>query len=381
MFHSKVLRVLVCPGAVLLGSDEDTYSALSRLLEAGLNLVRTTASNVLDFVRNMDREKLQDIIHAPAILAGRFDGWLLVARLRSSSLEVTLALLFAWAPLALLVFCYWSAITVHQFVSIAKYLQWRTNVAAGIGRDLVCGCWKIALKLYHGHEYRGFEHIPTRGAAMLVWYHGNLPVDYFGLIAEIQLKHGRVVKSVVDRCLTVLPGFHLFEKYLGCFCQGREHCVTLLQDGELMGVAPGGSREALLSQEYTVQWGSRIGFAEVALKANVPVIPVFTQNIDQAFKKMKLLEHMGLHVFESTRIPAMPVYGGFPVKLVTHIGEPIMPAVDDTPETLRDKVAAAIQGMIQQHQQDVTMTRALKERWTGVNHRSAAAAVTMTETV
>ncbi len=58
----------------------------------------------------------------------------------------------------------------------------------------------IALnRLGHGQEFRGFENIPSRGGAMLVWYHGNLPIDYLGLLAEVQLKHGRVVQSVVDR--------------------------------------------------------------------------------------------------------------------------------------------------------------------------------------
>ena len=54
-------------------------------------------------------------------------------------------------------------------------------------------------RLWHSHEFRGFENIPSRGGAMVVWYHGTIPVDYLGLIAEIQLKHGRVMKSVVDR--------------------------------------------------------------------------------------------------------------------------------------------------------------------------------------
>ena len=32
-------------------------------------------------------------------------------------------------------------------------------------------------------------------------------------------------------------------------------------------------------QNYEIIWAKRAGFAKVALEANVPIIPVFTQNI------------------------------------------------------------------------------------------------------
>ena len=43
----------------------------------------------------------------------------------------------------------------------------------------------------------------------------------------------------------------------------------------------------------------------------------------QAYKTIRVLGWVGLHVFEWTRIPVIPVYGGFPVKLITHIGKQI----------------------------------------------------------
>ena len=37
----------------------------------------------------------------------------------------------------------------------------------------------------------------------------------------------------------------------------------------------------IIIQDYEIIWGKRTGFASVALDANAPIIPVFTQNIRQ----------------------------------------------------------------------------------------------------
>ena len=48
----------------------------------------------------------------------------------------------------------------------------------------------------------------------------------------------------------------------------------------MLGIAPGGAYESLFGDKnYPVFWHTRLGFAKVALKANKPIIPVFTENI------------------------------------------------------------------------------------------------------
>ena len=56
----------------------------------------------------------------------------------------------------------------------------------------------LNLKIYHGHEWYGFENIPEDGG-LIIYYHGVVPVDYFGLIAKIWTEKRKVVHSVVDR--------------------------------------------------------------------------------------------------------------------------------------------------------------------------------------
>ena len=50
--------------------------------------------------------------------------------------------------------------------------------------------------------------------ALIVWYHGPIPVDYMGLVARIYLSSGRKVWSVVDKVLQYLPGLEMFRMHL-----------------------------------------------------------------------------------------------------------------------------------------------------------------------
>ena len=55
-------------------------------------------------------------------------------------------------------------------------------------------------------------------------------------------------------------------------------------------------------------------------------------------------------LYRSTKMPVVPMYGLFPVKLRTHIGAPIYPEPGVTPEQLSARVVAAVEQMICQHQ-------------------------------
>ena len=55
--------------------------------------------------------------------------------------------------------------------------------------------------------------------------------------------------------------------------------MSLLQQGHLVGLSPGGTYEAQMGDNmYKLMWRARDGFARVVSEAGeVPVIPVFTQ--------------------------------------------------------------------------------------------------------
>jgi len=62
------------------------------------------------------------------------------------------------------------------------------------------------LQLWTGYEISGFEKIPDEGSALLVYYHGALPIDLYYLMANAILHKRRCLRAVGDRFLFIIPG-------------------------------------------------------------------------------------------------------------------------------------------------------------------------------
>ncbi|XP_072874195.1 DGAT1/2-independent enzyme synthesizing storage lipids isoform X3 [Chlorocebus sabaeus] len=201
-----------------------------------------------------------------------------------------------------------------------------------------------------GYEVHGMEKIPEDGPALIIFYHGAIPIDFYYFMAKIFIHKGRTCRVVADHFVFKIPGFSLL---LDVFCAlhgPREKCVEILRSGHLLAISPGGVREALISDEtYNIVWGHRKGFAQVAIDAKVPIIPMFTQNIREGFRSLggtRLFRWL----YEKFRYPFAPMYGGFPVKLRTYLGDPIPYDPKITAEELAEKTKNAVQALIDKHQ-------------------------------
>uniref|UniRef100_A0A8C3TGB8 Phospholipid/glycerol acyltransferase domain-containing protein n=1 Tax=Chelydra serpentina TaxID=8475 RepID=A0A8C3TGB8_CHESE len=223
------------------------------------------------------------------------------------------------------------------------------------GRFMVASILNICGKLGHGYEVHGMEKIPE-GPGLIVYYHGAVPVDYVYFICTLYTQTGRLCYSAVDR---------FFAKFLGkVFLFGRDESVEILKKGNLLGVSPGGSREAFFSDEnYNLLWGNRKGFAQVAIDAKVPIIPMFTQNIREGYRTLGKIGFFRW-LYEHSRLPLVPGYGGFPVKLRTYIGDPIPYDPNITATELVEKTKIAIETLRDRHQKlPGSILRALLERF------------------
>lgn len=260
----------------------------------------------------------------------------------------------------------WIAIVLPMFVVVLLYLSALFTIIYGhiygLKGDFESGAWDVARyilalfwyrhgRLWHGYEVDGLENIPNKGPALIVYYHGALPIDHYYFIATCLLSKNRLVKAIGDRFLFKIPGWEPLLSVLQVSPGSVEDSSRALRDGQILSVAPGGVFEAQFGDEtYKLLWGKRIGFAKVALQGHAPIIPVFTENVREAFRTISFGRSWFQKLYQKFRLPIVPIFGGFPVKMRTIIGKPIPYDPDLTPEQLATKTATAIHQLIAGHQ-------------------------------
>ncbi|XP_049681748.1 transmembrane protein 68-like isoform X2 [Accipiter gentilis] len=232
------------------------------------------------------------------------------------SLTISAILGFFIVPLTILFFIYLTNILLLIYQKNSEVKADPLSDVWDSARKTIASFWDIYARIWHGYELHGVENLPE-GPGILVYYHGAIPIDYLYFLSRLFLWKKRLCLSVAD------------------------HFVFRL---------PGGVREALFSDEsYRLMWGNRKGFAQVALDAKVPIIPMYTQNVREGYRMFKERRFFR-QLYESTRLPFTPPYGGLPVKFRTYIGDPIPYDPNITAEELVEKTKTAIQTLISKHQ-------------------------------
>ncbi|XP_013929176.1 PREDICTED: transmembrane protein 68-like [Thamnophis sirtalis] len=210
--------------------------------------------------------------------------------------------------------------------------------------------WDYFGRIWHGYELHGVENLPD-GPGLIIYYHATLPIDYIFFLARIFfLKNKLCCYTVVDHFVFKLPGLKMLGNNLKMITGSKEECLRALKSGYWVAISPGGTREAIFSDEtYNILWGKRQGFAKVALEARVPIIPMFTENGREGYRtfgRIKLLKIL----YEYLRWPIIILYGGFPVKWRTHIGKPIPYDPNTTVDELVKKAQNGLQTLIEKNQ-------------------------------
>ncbi|KAM5157786.1 DGAT1/2-independent enzyme synthesizing storage lipids isoform 1-T3 [Mantella aurantiaca] len=267
-------------------------------------------------------------------------------------------------PFLIVILLYLSILFLHVYKRKNELKEAYSNSIWDGARKTLATLWDGHATIWHGYEIYGLEKIPDSGPALIVYYHGALPVDYYYFVAKVILLKGRTCHSVGDHFLFKIPGFKPLLEVFSVIHGPKEECVKALRDGHLLAISPGGVREALFSDEsYTIIWGNRIGFAQVAIDAQVPIIPMFTQNIREGFRSLGCLR-VFRWLYEKFKFPFVPIYGGFPVKFRTYLGDPIQYDPSITASELTEKTKCGIQSLIDKHQKiPGNIFRALLERF------------------
>lgn len=135
---------------------------------------------------------------------------------------------------------------------------------------------------YHRASIEHPEHIPLAGGAVIVSNHGRLVFDAFLLVRLLLQSRGRLARLMADHMWFKLPFTPGIFTDAGAVDGTRETALRLLEQGELVFTYPGGVREIFggrFGHEH-LDWKGRYGFALVAIRAGVPVIPIVGKGVN-----------------------------------------------------------------------------------------------------
>jgi 1-acyl-sn-glycerol-3-phosphate acyltransferase len=191
------------------------------------------------------------------------------------------------------------------------------------------------LRRYHRYRAEGLENVPRTGGALIAVHHSFATYDGLLLGTSIYDATGRLPTALGDDLLFRIPWLARACRNSGIHPASPAEGERLLRDGHLLFVAPGGMREALRpsNQRYQVKWDRRKGFARLALRAGVPIIPAACPASDDVFRVYE--SRVTKIAYRRLKIP-VPLVRGVgptalprPVRLVHYIGTPIVPPVWD----------------------------------------------------
>ncbi|PIC35256.1 hypothetical protein B9Z55_014673 [Caenorhabditis nigoni] len=270
-------------------------------------------------------------------------------------------------PIFLVLFIYGCVIFVHIYGHRHQIREaYHTSYWEG-ARVAIASFWDGVGNVWHGYELKGIENVPDEGSALFIYYHGCLPLDVYYLISKLVIHKNRSLHCVGDKFIFKIPGWRPLCKLFSITAGTVEECTEELKEGNLLCIAPGGVREALFSDPnvYDILWGKRLGFAKVIIGSKTPVIPMFTENCRESFRTPEWGRSFFRWIYEKTKIPLCPIYGGFPVKMITHLGKPIYFDFDTvTPEEVRKTVKREIRSMIKEHQRlPGSVWQGIAQRW------------------
>lgn len=235
--------------------------------------------------------------------------------------------------------------------------------------------WLIRwVERYFQYRIHGLERVPASGPALLVLNHGPVPLDAPLLGKAIYERHGRLPRGLTDHLVFKTPGMRELFMAVGAVDGRHDTADDLLESGNLVIVMPGGAPEAFKSSSraYELFWRQRTGFARLAIRKQVPVVPAACVGIDELYTVPWDMFEAGRKLLGVRSLPLGILWGrgpGIPRKVpLTHwIGEPMLPPDDpaaaDDPEAVtafRDQVTEKMEELL---------GHGLYARRTGADHR------------
>ena len=174
-----------------------------------------------------------------------------------------------------------------------------------------------------------------------------VPRRYF-LHEWVHRTTGRLPTTLVADFVFRIPFFSWLVRLAGGVPASRAATLRALAAGKLVIVAPGGVREGMTpaTEDYTVRWFGRKGFAEVVAAAGVPIVPLFTRGIREVFLVVGGSSALAQSLYRRFRLPFTPFIGPVPQPLTSVAGAPITPNPTLSAAQLADIVRGALESLM-----------------------------------
>lgn len=177
----------------------------------------------------------------------------------------------------------------------------------------------LLMRLYFRLEITGLEAVPA-GPALLVMNHeaGITYAQLLGMGARWILRRGLedpVVGLMHDAMFEVPLLGNLLASF-GAVAASHDNGEAAFATGQKVMVTPGGNLEAFRRwpERYRIKFGGRTGWARLALRAGVPVVPAVSIGGHETFVVLcdgqSLVRRLGLKRFG--RIDTFPLFLGLP---------------------------------------------------------------------
>lgn len=190
-----------------------------------------------------------------------------------------------------------------------------------------------AMAHYHRYRVQGLENIPAHGRCIVVANHSFATYDAFLLAFAIEKHCGRLMAGLGDNLLFNLPLLSPLASSVNLYRANHHNARHLLEHECLLGVMPGGMREALrpASQKYQIRWQARKGFARLAVITQSPVILAACPQADDIYDvRVSALTKFAYKHFKLPLAWPQGLAGSLiprPVRLIHHLSEPFYPPV------------------------------------------------------
>jgi len=178
----------------------------------------------------------------------------------------------------------------------------------------------------HKPRFTGWENIPDERPLLFVGNHtigGILDVPL--LFRALWEEKGIFLNALGDRAHFKVPGWGSLLSRFGVVEGSPETCSQLFEAGSCVLVFPGGAREVAKKRSEINQlvWGDRRGFARMAVRHGVTIVPFAEVGVEQALDIVwdaddmagtpfgKILDALGLR--EDLRVPFVRGVGPTPI--------------------------------------------------------------------